>query len=218
MTPISQCSLSRDTRRVCSRGVRAGWSCLLPVLCPPQGRTGAEGFPAFSGGLSSPWYRARSLARKFRKTEPKIFTKFGPAFARKIWACFYSMKDSQPFWSPLGKDFKPPFGHLIWGAFVHYSALVCLLFLTFLFGEQVMHYADLQGLNTLITSKVCTMLLGWVGSLHAVAVIRQPRHQQNSTVNFIWISSRWIPSAPALPKNITYWLQASLGNTSKSNS
>ena len=47
-----------------------------------------------------------------------------------------------------------------------------------------MHYRDLQDLDALIRSKVCTMLLGWDGGLHTVTVIRQPRHQQNSGCQF----------------------------------
>ena len=109
-----QCSLSRHRRRVCSRCFRAGRSCLLPAVCTPQGRTGAEGFPAFSSGQRSPRNRARSWSRNFTKSGPKIFPKFVPKFARKIWACFlqYEKFPSQ-FLSPLGKNFTPHFGNSI---------------------------------------------------------------------------------------------------------
>ena len=53
-----------------------------------------------------------------------------------------------------------------------------------LLGLQVMHYADLQGLNALVRGKVCRMLLGWGGGLRTVTVIRQPKDQQNSDCLF----------------------------------
>ena len=53
-----------------------------------------------------------------------------------------------------------------------------------LLGLQAMHYVDLQGLNALLRSKVCTMLLGWAGGLHTVTVIRPPRDQQNNDCQF----------------------------------
>ena len=73
--------------------------------------------------------------------------------------------------------FHTPFWKFDWGDSVHFSALVCLLCVAFFLRVEVVHYADLQGLNALIRSKLCTMLLIWGGGLRTVAVIRQAKKQ-----------------------------------------
>ena len=87
-----QCSLSRHRRRFCSRRFRAGRSCLLPAICTPQGRTGAEGFPTFSGGQRSPRNRARSWSRNFTKSGPKFSRNLHRSSPEKFGPVFYSTK------------------------------------------------------------------------------------------------------------------------------
>ena len=71
------------------------------------------------------------LVPKFYKIGPEIFPKSVPKFARKIWACFLTVrKNSQPIFVPLGKNFTTHFGSSICGNFVHFSALVCPLCIT----------------------------------------------------------------------------------------
>ena len=84
----SQCSLSRHTRRVCSRCLRA----LLPVLCTPQTRTGAEGFAAFSHGRRSPTTPMERTEHHFGPFWEKDFGVIsgGPFFSRPL--CFAAEK------------------------------------------------------------------------------------------------------------------------------
>ena len=158
----SQCCLSKHTGRVCSRCFTAGRSCLLPALCTPQGRTGAEGFSAFSGGRRSPrnrvwsWPRnftqnlARNVSQNLCRNSPgnvgPVFTvpKISQSIFVSPWEKFHT-----PFWKFYLSWFCPPFCPGL-------SAVSNILL-----GLQVIHGADLQCLNALLRSnKVCTMLDG----------------------------------------------------------
>ena len=100
----------------------------MPALCTPQGRTGAEGFPAspvarvahetgLKGCPEILQNQSRSVSRNLCRNLPE---KIGPVFLQ-YENC------AQPIFVPPWQKFTHPFGNLIWGDLVHYSALVCLL-------------------------------------------------------------------------------------------
>ena len=99
------------------------------------GRNRCRGISSLLRWPEWPTKAGRRLSRNFIKSG-QTFSVL--RFARTCCS-LVQCKNSQPFFSPPPSPakFHTPFWNLIWGDFVHCSALVCLLCVTFFSGNSV---------------------------------------------------------------------------------